>query len=187
MKSKIWLMKRYLCVSMFHSQCYCLPTQYLQGWTQHVLSLHLKGDETPADRHESLIFELASKKSNRVCSQTHTDCLWSFARWHASKDFISLFRKDTRSSFQSPLSKKKTELQSFPKLFNHIFLLMSRKYVSVVNEKYVLDQWEAFSHGGHQFPFPASIVSGGNSWCPWTTFGSKLIVVFINFSCSLVN
>ena len=103
MKNKIWLMKRYLCVSMFHSQCYCVPTQYLQGWTQHVLSLHLKGDETPADRHESLIFELVSKKSNRVCSQTHTDCLWSFARWHASRDFISLFRKDTRSYFQSPL------------------------------------------------------------------------------------
>ena len=31
-------------------------------------------------------------------------------------------------------------------LFNHIFLLIRRKYVSVVNEKYVLDQWEAFSH-----------------------------------------
>ena len=106
-ENEIWLMKKYLCVSIFHSQYYCVSTQYLQGWTQHVLSLHLKGDETPADRHESLIFELASKKSNRVCSQTHTDCLLSFARWHASKDFISLFRKDTRRSLQSPLKRVK--------------------------------------------------------------------------------
>ena len=55
--------------------------------------------------------------------------------------------KDTRSSrFQSPLSKKQTKLHGFPLLFNHIFLLMSGKYVCVANEKYVLDQWEAFSH-----------------------------------------
>ena len=36
--------------------------------------------------------------------------------------------------------KKQTKLDSFPQHFNHIFLLMSRKYVNVVNEKYVLDQ-----------------------------------------------
>ena len=62
---------------------------------------------------------------------------------------VYYFYKDTMSSLQSLLSKKQTKLYSFPELFNHIFLLMSlsRKYVSVVNEKYALDQWEAFSHG----------------------------------------
>ena len=40
----------------------------------------------------------------------------------------------------------KTKLHGFPHLFNHISLLMSRKYFFVSNEKYVLDQWEAFSH-----------------------------------------
>ena len=60
---------------------------------------------------------------------------------------------------------------------------MSRKYVSVVNEKYILDEWKAFSHGciyvsiscfkvqisvGHLvwfFDSGNSIVSWGN-WCP---------------------
>ena len=56
--------------------------------------------------------------------------------------------KDTRSSLQSPLLKNKPNCKnSHAQVFNHIFLLMSRKYVSVVNENYVLDQWEAFSHG----------------------------------------
>ena len=34
-----------------------------------------------------------------------------------------------------------------PQLFNHFFLKMSRKYVSEVNEKYALNQWEPFSYG----------------------------------------
>ena len=29
----------------------------------------------------------------------------------------------------------------------HIFLLMSRKYVSEINDQYALNLWEAFSHG----------------------------------------
>ena len=48
--------------------------------------------------------------------------------------------KDTRSSLQSPLSKNQTKLHGIPQFFNHIFLLMSRKYVCEANEKYVLDQ-----------------------------------------------
>ena len=54
--------------------------------------------------------------------------------------------KDTMSSLQSPLSKK-PKLHSFPTAFNHFFLKMSRKYVSEVNEKYALNQWEPFSYG----------------------------------------
>ena len=42
--------------------------------------------------------------------------------------------KDTRSSLQSPLSKNQTS----PQLFNHIFLLISRKNICVANEKYNL-------------------------------------------------
>ena len=53
--------------------------------------------------------------------------------------------KDTMSSLQSPLSKK-PKLHSFPTAFNHFFLKMSRKYVSEVNEKYALNQWEPFSY-----------------------------------------
>ena len=34
-----------------------------------------------------------------------------------------------------------------PQFFNHIFVLISRNYVSLANEKCVLDQSEAFSHG----------------------------------------
>ena len=34
-----------------------------------------------------------------------------------------------------------------PQLLNYIFLLMSKKYVSVANGKYVLGQWVACSHG----------------------------------------
>ena len=45
--------------------------------------------------------------------------------------------KDTRSSLQSPF-KKQTKLHSFPQLFNHIFLPMSRKYVSVVKKKSII-------------------------------------------------
>ena len=49
--------------------------------------------------------------------------------------------KDTMSSLQSPLSKNLTKLKSLAQqLFDHIFPLMSQKYVSVVNEKYILDQ-----------------------------------------------
>ena len=43
--------------------------------------------------------------------------------------------------------KTKPNCICFPQFFNHIFLHMSRTYVSVFNEEYVLDQWEAFSHG----------------------------------------
>ena len=42
--------------------------------------------------------------------------------------------------------KKKTKLHGFPQLFNHSVLLMSRKYICVASEYYVLDQREAFSH-----------------------------------------
>ena len=61
--------------------------------------------------------------------------------------------KDTTSSLLSTLSETKTNCICFPQFFNHIFLHMSRKYVSVFNEEYVLDQWEAFSWlcGPHQF------------------------------------
>ena len=45
---------------------------------------------------------------------------------------------DTRNSLQSPLSKNQTKLHGLPQLFNHIFLLISRKYVCVANEKYNL-------------------------------------------------
>ena len=55
--------------------------------------------------------------------------------------------KDTTSSLLSTLSETKTNCTCFPQFFNHIFLHMSRKYVSVSNEEYVLDQWKAFSHG----------------------------------------
>ena len=48
---------------------------------------------------------------------------------------------DTRSSLQTTLSENQTKLHSFPQFFHHdIFLQMSRKYVSVFNEDYVLDQ-----------------------------------------------
>ena len=53
--------------------------------------------------------------------------------------------KDSRSSLQSP-SKNQTKLHGLSQLFKPIFLLMIRKHVGVVNEKYVLDQWEAFFH-----------------------------------------
>ena len=43
--------------------------------------------------------------------------------------------------------KKQTKLHGLPQFFNHIIVLMSRKYVSLANEKCVLDQSEAFSHG----------------------------------------
>ena len=43
--------------------------------------------------------------------------------------------------------KTKPNCICFPQFFNHIFLHMSRKYINVFNEEYVLDQWEAFSHG----------------------------------------
>ena len=45
-----------------------------------------------------------------------------------------------------------------PQLFNHFFLKMSRKYVSEVNEKYALNQWEPllWLRRRHQFPIPAS-------------------------------
>ena len=46
--------------------------------------------------------------------------------------------EDTRSSLQSPLSKSQTKLHGFPQLFNHIFLIISKKYVCVTNEKYNL-------------------------------------------------
>ena len=81
---------------------------------------------------------------------------------------------------------KQTKLHGFLQLFNHISLLMSRRYVCVSDEEYVLDQWEAFSHGyryssvsisrfkvqssiGHLvwfFDSGNSIVSGANLWCP---------------------
>ena len=48
--------------------------------------------------------------------------------------------KDTTSSLQSTLSKNKPNCMCFPQFFNHIYLHMSRKYVSVFNEDYVLDQ-----------------------------------------------
>ena len=35
---------------------------------------------------------------------------------------------------------QKNKLHSFPQFFKHIFLQMSRKYVSLFNEEYVLDQ-----------------------------------------------
>ena len=44
--------------------------------------------------------------------------------------------------FPEPTVKKKTKLHGFPQLFNHIFLLMSRKYVCAANQKYVRDQYE---------------------------------------------
>ena len=43
------------------------------------------------------------------------------------------FVKDTKSSLQSPLSKKQTKLHSFPLLYKHIFPLTSRKYAIVLN------------------------------------------------------
>ena len=49
---------------------------------------------------------------------------------------------------------KKTKLQCFPHLFNHI-----RKYVSIVNEKSIFWKMRSFLswlHGPDQFPFPAS-------------------------------
>ena len=56
--------------------------------------------------------------------------------------------KDTRSSLQGTLSVSQTKLHGFPQFSNSdIFLQISRKYASVSNEYYVLDQWEAFSHG----------------------------------------
>ena len=42
--------------------------------------------------------------------------------------------------------KNQTKLLIFSLLFNHIFLLMSWKYICVANKKYDLDQWETFSH-----------------------------------------
>ena len=69
--------------------------------------------------------------------------LWIENRLWLSADL----HKDTTSSLQSTLSKTKPNCICFPQLFNHIFLHMSRKSVCVFNEKYVLNQWEAFSHG----------------------------------------
>ena len=73
---------------------------------------------------------------------------------------VESFSKDTRSSHQSMLSKNQTNVHSFPQFLNHIFLQVSRIYVSVFNIEYVLDQSirNFFSrlHGRHQFPFPAS-------------------------------
>ena len=40
-----------------------------------------------------------------------------------------------------------TSTNSYPQLFNQSFQLMSRRYVSEFNEKYALNQWEAFSYG----------------------------------------
>ena len=48
--------------------------------------------------------------------------------------------KDTRSF-------KPNQFAYFPADFNHTFLLTSRKYDSVINERYVHYQWKAFAHG----------------------------------------
>ena len=56
---------------------------------------------------------------------------WNVLLIGQRKNHYLQYRKDTRSSLQSPLSKNQTELNTFPQLFNHIFLLMSRKYLSV--------------------------------------------------------
>ena len=49
--------------------------------------------------------------------------------------------KDTRSSLQSPLLKNKPNCKnSHAQVFNHIFLLMSRKNFCVANGMHVLDQ-----------------------------------------------
>ena len=40
-----------------------------------------------------------------------------------------------------------TSTNSYQQLFNQSFQLMSRRYVSEFNEKYDLNQWEAFSYG----------------------------------------
>ena len=40
-----------------------------------------------------------------------------------------------------------TSTYSYPQLFNQSFQLMSRRYVSEFNEKYALNQLEAFSYG----------------------------------------
>ena len=51
--------------------------------------------------------------------------------------------KDTRSSLQSLFLKNKPNCKnSHAQVFNHIFLLMSRKYVCAANQKYVRDQYE---------------------------------------------
>ena len=100
-------------------------------------------------------------------------------------DDISHPPKDTRRSLLSTLSKIQTKLHTFPQLFDHIFLLMSRKYVSVANEKYVPDQGKLFlmvawlstvsiscfnvqSSIGNLVCFfnsGNSVVSGVNPWC----------------------
>ena len=88
--------------------------------------------------------------------------------------------KDTRSSLQSLFLKNKPNCKnSHTQVFNHIFLLMSRKNFCVANEMHVLDQWEVFSHScmviiSFHFLLQSlffhggnSIVCGGNSWCPY--------------------
>ena len=42
--------------------------------------------------------------------------------------------------------KKKKQMSLLTAGFQSYFLLMSRNYVNVANEKYVLDQWEGFYH-----------------------------------------
>ena len=56
-------------------------------------------------------------------------------------------RYNVRSGIRTPqvpskvrYQKTKPNCSCFPQFFNHIFLHMSRKYVSVFNEEHVLDQ-----------------------------------------------
>ena len=55
--------------------------------------------------------------------------------------------KDTTSSSKVRYRKTKPNCIWFPQFLNHILQHMNGKYVSVFIQEYVLDQWEAFSHG----------------------------------------
>ena len=55
--------------------------------------------------------------------------------------------KDTTSSSKVRYQKTKPNRICFPHFSNQIFLHMSRKYVSVFKEEYVLDHLEAFRYG----------------------------------------
>ena len=101
------------------------------------------------------------------------------SRWYALRKYNQGHHEFPPESI---IKKKQTKLHSYPQLFNHFFLLMSRKRMIWTNENFKWDGW--WFHGCNQFPFPASkfrfswpfglvfrtsrnsIVSGGNSWCP---------------------
>ena len=64
--------------------------------------------------------------------------------------------------------KKQTKLHDFPQLFNHIFLLLSKaREVCLCNEKYVLDQWEAFSHSYNVVISFHFLLQSSEFYCPY--------------------